>query len=71
MLQVSFNVRDGATSIRVSVRPATLQRAERLVESRYPSSNAKMVFPIEPESFFVENSAAVLDRPDSSEKQAA
>ncbi len=70
MLQVSFNIQNGATSIRVSVRAADLQRAERLVKSRYPSGAAKMVFPIEPESFFVK-SDAVLDPPDSSEKQAA
>lgn len=49
MLQVSFNVRYGATNIRVSMRAANLQRAESLVKSRRAPNEATRVFQIDPE----------------------
>ncbi|MGB3635251.1 MAG: hypothetical protein WA982_14510 [Rubrobacteraceae bacterium] len=72
MLQVSFNVQDGATSIRVSVRVANLQRAESLVKSRHAPDEVKMIFPIEPESFFVnDDDVPELVVPELSKNQAA
>jgi hypothetical protein len=58
MVKVSIEVRSGAARFCVGVRTESIQRAVSLVEKRFPGRNVKVSFPIEPESFFVEGSAA-------------
>jgi hypothetical protein len=58
MVKVSIEVRSGAARFCVGVRAESIERAVSLVEKRFPGRNVKVSFPIEPESFIVEGSAA-------------
>jgi hypothetical protein len=58
MVKVSMEVHDGTARFAVAVLAKSIQQALRIVADRYPSSATKVKFPIAPESFFVEDSAA-------------
>ena len=58
MVKVSIEVRSGASRFRVGVRAESIERAVSLTEKRFPGRNVKVSFPIEPEGFFGEVSAA-------------
>ena len=58
MVKVSIEVRDGAAHFTVAVRAQSIQQALNLVQVRYPGNTARVKFPIDPESFFIEDSAA-------------
>jgi hypothetical protein len=53
MVKVSVEVRSGATRFRVGVRAESIRRALGVVAARYPTSEVRVTFPIEPEGFFV------------------
>jgi hypothetical protein len=53
MIKVSVEVRSGTARFRVSVQAQSIRRALGMVESRYPHGEVRLVFPIEPEGFFV------------------
>jgi hypothetical protein len=58
MVKVSMEVCSGAARFAVGVQAESIQRAVSLVRVRYPKGNVRVKFPIEPESFFVEDAAA-------------
>jgi hypothetical protein len=58
MVKVSMEVRSGAAHFNVAVQAESIQRAVSFVKQRYPKANVKVRFPIEPESFFVEDPSA-------------
>jgi hypothetical protein len=58
MVKVSIEVRSGAAHFDVGVQAESIQRAMSLVMGRYPEGSVKVKFPIEPESFFVEDRRA-------------
>ena len=59
MAKVSIEVHSKRARFTVAVQAKSLQRALSLVAARYPGSVAKVKFPpIDPEGFFVEDSAA-------------
>ena len=58
MVRISIEVRSGAARFDVAVQAESIQRAMNLVRQRYPNGSVKVRFPIEPESFFVEDIAA-------------
>ena len=58
MVKVSIEVRSGAARFRVGVRAESIERAVNLVEKRFPGRNVNVSFPIDPEGFFGEGSAA-------------
>jgi hypothetical protein len=58
MVKVSIEVHDGTARFAVAVLAKSIQQALSIVAARYPSSAARVKFPIDPESFFVEDSAA-------------
>jgi hypothetical protein len=58
MVKVSIEVHSGTACFAVAIRAQSIQHALSIVAARYPSSAAKVRFPIDPESFFVENLAA-------------
>ena len=57
MVKVSIEVRNGATHFRVGVQARSIRRALGVVGARYPQGEARVMFPIEPDGFFVERSA--------------
>jgi hypothetical protein len=58
MVKVSMEVRSGAARFDVGVQAESIQRAVSFVEERYSKGSVKVMFPIEPESFFVKDPAA-------------
>ena len=58
MVKVSMEVRSGAAHFDVAVQAESIQRAVSFVQERYSKSSVKVKFPIEPESFFVEDLTA-------------
>lgn len=43
----------GTSHFRAAVWAESIERALKLVETRYPGSEARVIFPIGPEAFFV------------------
>ena len=58
MVKVSIEVHDGTARFAVAVLAQSIQQALNIVAARYTGSVAKVKFPIKPEGFFVEDSAA-------------
>jgi hypothetical protein len=56
VVKVSVEVRSGAARFRAAVWAQSIERAASLVNERYPSGEAKVLFPIDPEAFFAEGS---------------
>ncbi len=58
MVKVSIDVHSGTARFAVAIKAKSIQQALSVVATRHPSSVTKVKFPIDPESFFVEDSAA-------------
>jgi hypothetical protein len=58
MVKVSIEVHDRTARFTVAVKAQSIQHALSIVSAQHPSSVTKVKFPINPESFFVEDSAA-------------
>ena len=57
MVQVVLEVRTGTARFRVRAQARSIQRAVNLVGTRYPGGEVRMILPIDPESFFVEDAS--------------
>lgn len=53
VIRVSVEVCSGAARFRAAVWAESIERALSLVRARYPGGEARVIFPIEPEAFFV------------------
>jgi hypothetical protein len=60
MVEVSIDVHSGTASFTVAIKAQSIQQALSIVEARHPSSGTKgkVRFPIDPERFFIDGSAA-------------
>lgn len=58
MVKVSIEVSSGAARFHVAVRAESIQRAASIVATRYPSVDCRVKVPIDPEGFFVNETAA-------------
>jgi hypothetical protein len=58
MVKISVEVRSGTACFRVGVKAESIRKALSVVGARYPTSEVGMIFPIDPEGFFVEGPAA-------------
>jgi hypothetical protein len=58
MVGVSMEVGSGGARFRVGVRASSIERAVSLVKGSYSASDVRVVFPIDPEGFFVEDALA-------------
>lgn len=58
MVRISIEVRNGAARFNVAVLAGSIQQALNIAENRYPGSDIKVKFPIDPDGFFVKDSAA-------------
>lgn len=54
MIKVSVEVREAAAPFRTAVRAESITRAISTIERRHPDRKVRVVFPIDPEEFFVE-----------------
>ena len=71
MVRVTVEVGRGAIRYRVAVQAESIRRALEIVEGMNPGRELKVAFPIEPESFFVEEPAAVDGQIEREKKPAA
>jgi hypothetical protein len=65
VIRITVEVSQGAARFGVDVQAESIKRALEIVESQNPSCVAKVVFPIEPEEFYVGDTtvtAESLDR---------
>jgi len=53
-----MEVRSGGAHFDVGVQAESIQQAVSFVQERYPKGNVRVKFPIESESFFVEDPSA-------------
>ena len=53
MIKVSVEVREGAAPFTMEVRAESITRAVSTIERRHPGRAVRVVFPIDPEEFFV------------------
>ena len=58
MVKVSIEVHDGTARFAVAVLAKSIQQALSIVAAQHPGSVVRVKFPISPEGFFVEDSAA-------------
>jgi hypothetical protein len=58
MIEVSIEVGNGAARFGVAVRAESSRRAVETVKTRYPDADVRVVYPIDPEAFFVREPAA-------------
>lgn len=58
MIRITVEAGRGATRYKVSVRAESIRRALELVEGLNPGGEYRVAFPIEPEAYFVKDSAA-------------
>ena len=54
MIKVSVEVRGGTALSRATVRAESISEAVSITKERYPGHHVRVMFPIEPEEFFVE-----------------
>jgi hypothetical protein len=57
IVKLSVEVRSGTARFRVGVQAESIRRALCVVGARYPASEVAVVFPIEPEGFFLKGPA--------------
>ena len=58
MIRISVQVSSGAARFWVTVRAESIERALEIVARQNPGKECEVRFPIDPETFFVENSVA-------------
>ena len=58
MIRVSMEVREGAALSRATVQAGSIHEAVSITKGRYPGRDVRLMFPIDPESFFIEGSAS-------------
>jgi hypothetical protein len=58
MVKVSIEVHSGTALFAVAIKAQSIQHALSIAAARHPSSVTRVKYPIDPESFFVEDCAA-------------
>ena len=60
MVRTSVQVSSGTARFRVAIQAESIERALEIVASQNPGKACEVTFPIDPESFFVEDSVAIF-----------
>jgi hypothetical protein len=53
MIRISVEVSSGAASIRVMVQAESIERALAIARRHHPGKECRVIFPLDPEMFFV------------------
>ncbi len=53
MIRVSMEVREGAVLSRAKVQAESIREAVNITRRRYPGRDVRVMFPIDPEDFFI------------------
>lgn len=62
MVKVSIEVRSRATNFGVAVHAVSIQRAVTMAESLYSAGDVRVIFPLNPRRFFVEDDVAQAEQ---------
>ena len=57
MIRVSMEVREGTALSRATVQAESILEAVNIARGRYPGRDVRVMFPIDPEDFFIEGPA--------------
>jgi hypothetical protein len=57
MIKVSMEVREGATLSRATVEAESISEAVNITRRGYPGRDVRVMFPIDPETFFIDDPA--------------
>ena len=60
MIRISVQVSSGAARFRVAVQAESIERALEIMVRQYPGKECEVAFPIDPETFFVGDSVAMV-----------
>jgi hypothetical protein len=60
MIRISVQVRSGTARFRVAIQAESIERALEMVARQHPGKECEVTFPIDPETFFVEDSVATV-----------
>jgi hypothetical protein len=60
MIRISIQVSSGTARFRVAVQAESIERAVEYVARQYPGKVCEVAFPIDPETFFVEDSVVPI-----------
>jgi hypothetical protein len=76
VIRVSVEVRNKTAHFRVGIQASSINRAINLVKAFYSAGDVRVIFPIDPEGFFVEDAIAKEEliesgKPQEEEKLAA
>jgi len=72
IVKVSVEIGSGTTRFRAGVQAESIRRALGVAGARYPQGEVKVIFPIDPDSFFVRGPAlAEMVGPEHSKELAA
>ncbi len=71
MVRITVEVGRGAIRYRVAVQAESIRRALEIVEGMSPGRDLKVRFPIDPESFFVEEPAVGVGQIEREKQPAA
>jgi len=61
MVRISIQVSSGAACFRVMVQAESIERALEIAERHNPGKECRITFPIDPETFFVDDLAAKVE----------
>jgi hypothetical protein len=60
MIRISVHVSSGTARFSVSIRAESIERALEIVARQNPGKECEVVFPIDPETFFVDEAVATV-----------
>jgi hypothetical protein len=60
MIRISIKVSSGAARFRVGIQAESIERAMEIVARQNPGKVCEVTFPIDPETFFVDDSVATV-----------
>jgi hypothetical protein len=60
MIRISVQVSSGTARFRVAIQAESIERALEIVARQNPGKDCEVTFPIDPESFFVEDSIVTV-----------
>ena len=62
MIRISVQVSSGTTRFRVAIQAESIEQALEIAARQNPGKECEVTFPIDPETFFVENSVATFSQ---------
>ena len=60
MIRISVRVSSGTTCFRVAIQAESIEQALEIAARQNPGNECEVTFPIDPETFFVEDSVATF-----------